>query len=258
MQYRFRFLIVMLMMVMLVVPAAAAERVDELPDIRSAMTGRFDLAVVINDIPFLVGKGEVTSPTRAHFVLKALAIPGLPEDEGGRESTLEVVVYDDKVYVREDDDPQWYSSTNVDLPVSGPEAPDMDVSGAPISSIGSKVIAGVPTNQYQIWINNEEVQNEYAKLDFFIGQQINYLYQYQISAIAQDEDIGELKLEQVIRMYDFDDPSIIVGPPANAMDLPTPTSTLISPLRNGGLLSTLAAPLATAELRALAVERFGR
>ncbi len=37
-----------------------------------------------------------------------------------------------------------------------------------------------------------------------------------------------------------------------------PTSTLITPLRNGGFLSTLAAPLATGELRSLAVQRFGR
>lgn len=68
--------------------------------------------------------------------------------------------------------------------------------------------------------------------------------------------MGELKVETVERLYDFDDPSIVVGPPANAIERPAMTG--LAEIRNGGLFTTLAAPLATAELRALAVERFAR
>ncbi|HEX6290266.1 MAG TPA: hypothetical protein VFZ66_13820 [Herpetosiphonaceae bacterium] len=246
---RSRFVLLAFLLLALALPAAAAERVDKLPDIRGAMSGRFELALVLNDLPFIVGKGEVVG-NAAHFVLRTVV---------GEVATLEVVAFPDRIYTREDASSQWYVQSTVDLPVGAPEtAPQVDVSAAPISSIGSKAIAGTPTNQYQVWIAGDSSNmNDHIALDFFIGQQINYLYQYQVSAFTTDEEFGELKLEMVTRLYDFDDRSIVVGAPANAIAQPARAG-LIKPLRNGGLLSTLSAPLATHQLRALAAERLGR
>ncbi|HEY0737907.1 MAG TPA: hypothetical protein VGD69_23520 [Herpetosiphonaceae bacterium] len=214
------------------------------------MSARFDLALALNDMPFIVGKGEITGPSRAHFVLRTVPMPGLPE------STIEIVYYDGRIYSREDASTQWYVESELDLPVDDPTSlPEADVSNAPISSIGTKTIAGTPTNQYQIWIGADDGSTDHIALDFFIGQQINYLYQNQVSIFLTDEELGQLKLETVQRLYDYDDPSIVVGPPANAIERPAMTG--LAEIRNGGVLSTLAAPLGTAELRKLAAQRLG-
>lgn len=246
-----RFVILAFLLVAIALPAAAAERVDELPEIRSAMSARFDMALVLDDMPFIVGKGEIVGANRAHFVLRAMSI------NGQFDSTLEVVLYDGRIYTREDTSTEWYVESALDLPVEDPTSvPSADVSNAPISSIGTKTIAGTPTNQYQVWIGADDGSTDHIALDFFIGQQINYLYQNQISAFLTDEELGQLKLEMVQRLYDYDDPSIVVGPPANAIERPAMTG--LAEIRNGGVLSTLAAPLGTAELRKLVAERLGR
>ena len=240
-------------------PAIAADRVDALPEVRDTSSARFDLALAVNDEQLLVGKGEVASATRSHFVLKLLEV------DGSVAATLEIVLFDNKVYVREDADPQWYMTDLPPLPVSDPAAPPaVDVEAAPISSIGAKEIDGVLTNQYQVWISGENLGDvtldvDHIALDFFVGQQINYLYQYQTSAFLTDPDLGDLKLENVTRLYDFNDPSIVVGAPANAIPAPTPTAAGLLPrLRNGGLLSTLSTPLSTPELRELLLKHFAR
>jgi hypothetical protein len=247
-----RFVLLAFLLLGIALPATAAERVAKLPEVKAVMSARFDLAVALNDMQFIVGKGEVASATRAHFVLRALPIGGSDA------ATLEVVVYDGRIYTREDASTQWYVERMTDLPVNAPEAqPQVDASAAPVSSIGSKTIAGTPTNQYQIWVASEENTTDHLALDFFIGQQVNYLHQYQISAFTTDEDFGELKLEQVTRLYDFEDRSIVVGPPANAIERPAMAG-LLKPVVKGGLLSTLAAPLATHEMRQMAATRLAR
>lgn len=254
---RFRFVALALMALAFVFPAAAAERVEELPQIRPSMSGRFELALVLNDQPFIVGKGAVESATRAYFVLKALPVEGQPE------STLEVVLFDGKMYLRQDTDPQWYVTDTADLPASAPSdvaaAEPVDVEGGVLSRIGEKPIAGTPTDQYQLWINDDDPQTtDHIALDFFIGKQVNYLYQYQVRVAANDPDLGELKLETVTRLFDFDDPTIVVRPPANAESIDVTSRGLMSPLKNAGLLGTLSAPFAAPQLREMAIDRFGR
>lgn len=244
----YRSLIIVCMLLMLALPAAAAERVAAVPEIKSAMRARFDLAYVLDDQPIIVGKGEVVGPNRAHFVLHALSRRGVPE------AALEIVLYDGRLYTREDASTQWYVESDLVLPVGDPTSvPEADISSVPITSIGSKTIAGTPTNQYQIWVGADDGSTDHIALDFFIGQQINYLYQYQASLFLTDPDDNQLKLEMVERFYDFDDPSIVVGPPANAIERPAMAG--LVEIRNGGFLSTLAAPLGTAEVRDMVTQR---
>jgi|GEM_PF-3118940 len=245
------FLLLALPVVLLAIPAAAAERVNSLPAVEPTMSGRFELALVLNDQPFIVGKGELASATRAHFVLQSVPLAGEPVE------TIEVVVIDDTIYTREGDDTQWYVSTQTNIPVAQPGAdPEVDIAAAPISMIGTKDIAGTPTDQYQIWIAEKGAKgSDHIALDFFIGRAVKYLHQYQVSIFETDEQLGQLKLETVVRSYDFNDPSIVVNAPENAIPAPVTASGLVAPMRNGGVLSTLAAPLSTPQLRALAVRR---
>jgi hypothetical protein len=240
-------------------PVLAAERVEKLPDIKPSMSGRFDLALALNEQAFIVGKGEVASATRAHFVLKAL-----PVAPGGRESTIEIVVYDGKTYTRLDNNPQWTEESQTDIPVSAPTGQPavdhgVDLSNAPISSIGTTEVAGTATDQYQIWINQQADELDYFKLDFFIGRQDRYLHKYQVTAVGMDPDLGELKIETVVRLYDFDDPNIVVGPPTNVAPRPGVASHgLLPKLRRGGALSVLSTPLNSSSVRSVAIERISR
>lgn len=246
-----RLLIIVGLLLLLVLPTAAAEPGSMMPEIKGAMRARFDLAYVLNDQPFIVGKGEIVGQDRAHFVLRTVPIEGLDE------ATLEVVMFDGRTYIREDASAQWYVERDLDLPVAAPAFdPEISTSLLNATSIGTKTIAGTPTNQYQIWLGADDGSTDHMALDFFIGQQINYLYQYQVSLFVTDPDDNQLKLETVERLYDFDDSSIVVGPPTNAIERPAMAG--LVEFHNGGVLSTLAAPLGTAELRKLVAERLGR
>ncbi len=94
------------------------------------------------------------------------------------------------------------------------------------------------------------------KLDLWIGQEKNYIYQSQLLIATTDEDLGDLSLASLARSYDFD-ASITVGPPANAKVRPNPTSLVSFSWQNRGL-NKLAAPFVSTAVHDLAVARFGR
>ncbi|HEY1016786.1 MAG TPA: hypothetical protein VGE07_29005 [Herpetosiphonaceae bacterium] len=201
---RYRIPLIALLLLLIVVPAAAAERVDDVPPVLEFDAVRFETADLINGELFIVGKGEATSPERQHFVLKTIPFGDEPQE------TLEVVLYDGVTYVRENNDAQWYIEEDL-----GDVTSLFHDSGYAVSKIGSTTIAGVATDQYQVWVPGEE-DIDHIALDFWIGQQQAYLYQDQISIHGNDPDLGELRLETVTRYFDFDSANIFVGPPANA------------------------------------------
>jgi hypothetical protein len=255
---RSRIVLLSLVWALMALPAAAATRVEALPAIKESMAARFEQVLVLNDQAFMVGKGEIESPTRAYFVFRMLPMNGMPE------MTLEMVAYDGALYVRDPENGAWYVGSMDTTPVAAPGTDPVLETGvalddAPISSIGTTPIAGEATDQYQIWINDEDPQTtDHLKLDFFIGQRINYLHQLQVSLVATDPELGPVKLEAVTRLYDFDNPAIIVGRPTGAIEIATATRSFTAPLQPGGALSTLAAPFATSQLRDLAALRLGR
>lgn len=247
--------LLLLLMLLAATPALAAEPVASLPAVRASNSGRFDLAVAINDLTLIVGKGEVASATRAHFVLKLL-----PLAAGMGETTIEIVEYDGTTYTRLDDDPQWYRETQTDLPVAAPVGqpavdPAIDVSSAQPYSIGAVDVAGTPTDQFQLWINKPASDVDYLKIDLFVGRQINYLSKLQLTTVGTDPDLGAIKLETVTRLYDFDAANIVVGPPRNAIAAPGAARGLMPALRGAGLVGTLLAPLSSQRVRSSAVAR---
>jgi hypothetical protein len=202
----------------------AQERVDELPPIRSFTSSRIDMAITAQGQTFAVGKGLIENPNRVYFVFKTIAIGDLPE------STLEVVVYDGAVYTREDEDPQWYVQED-GLPVNPPTTgqPTAIPPEIPITLIGTVDIAGTPTSQYQLWIDENtgaadatggvttDSGLDYLTIDMFIGQQINYLYQLQATVYADDPDLGQVSLGATIRFSDIDVGGLVVTPPTGAI-----------------------------------------
>lgn len=85
----------------------------------------------------------------------------------------------------------------------------------PIERLGSVMIDGVATDQYQI-LAGDPADPPFTTADLWIGQQRNYLYQSQITEHGSDPDFGPYRLETVVRAYAFDDPTISITPPDQA------------------------------------------
>ncbi len=240
----------------------AAERVAKLPPVKSFTSARFEVVpMVVNGQPVMVGKGELASPTRAHLVLKTLAA------DGQREQTLEIVLYDGKTYVREDTSTQWYLETKRDVCCIPPADQSLEAAvaqfGTPaaLTKIGSMPVAGVPADQYQVWFGRaaqDPRSLDHITLDFWVGQQVNYLYQLQVSFYQTDPQLGAVKGELVQRFYDLDAAGIVVSPPATAVSRSSTGARLVPTLRGSGLLRTLMAPLALPELHKLIVRQLDK
>ena len=247
---RYRMAFAAVLVALVVLPVAAAERVDALPAVKAYNSGRFEQLLTINDIPFITGRGEMESNNRLHYVLKTVPMEGLAE------STLEIVVYDGTMYTREDDDTQWYiEDANVPIVPPSGDIPAEANLPFPVTKIGTVNVAGTPTDQYQIWIQDDPM-GDLMKYDLWIGQQMNYIYQDQLSLVTSDPDLGTLTLADLARTYDFN-ADIKVGPPANAKVRPNPTSLVSFSWQNRGL-NKLAAPFATSAVRDIAKELFAR
>lgn len=247
---RYRMALAALLMVLVVLPAAAAERVDALPAVKAFNSSRFEQLLTINGIALIAGRGEMESNNRLYYVLKTIPSSGLEEE------TLEIVIYDGTMYTREDTDPQWYiEDSNVPIMPPSGDIPAEANLPFPVTKIGTVNVAGTPTDQYQIWIQ-DNAMGELLKLDLWIGQEKNYIYQEQLSIVTQDPDLGELTLADLTRAYDFD-AAIKVGPPANAKVRPNPTS-LTNFSHANPSLNKLAAPFVTSFVRDAAIARFGR
>lgn len=205
-----RFLLLTLLALLLVLPAAVgAEPVASLPATAPSTSARFEVAVALNGQPFVVGRGEVITPSRMHYVLRSIPF------EGDSEQSIELVIYDGRVYARENDG-AWEM-----VVVSGEVLNPVDelVQGAesagPIERLGSVTIDGIVTDQYQILVG-DATEPPFVTADLWIGQERNYLYQSQVTEYGEDPDFGRYQLATVARAYAFDDPTITITPPDGA------------------------------------------
>jgi hypothetical protein len=203
-----RFLLLALLALLLTLPAAvSAERVASLPAFAPSSSARFEIANAINGDAFVVGRGEVITPRRMHYMLRTVPFPGEAEE------SIEVVIYDGRVYFRENDGPRWTAqllSGDVINPVVELVQGAEEV--GPIEQLGSITIDGVVTDQYQILVG-DPADPPFVTADLWIGQQRSYLYQSQITEHHSDPDLGSFRLEIVARAYAFDDPTITITPP---------------------------------------------
>jgi hypothetical protein len=248
MKYGRRMFLVLMLILTLALPASAAQRVDKIPTLKPFTAARFELAFTLNGELFIAGKGQMENANRLYMTLKTI-IPGLPAD------TAEIVFYDGTLYMRENDDPQWYIE-ETGLPMDPPQTGgDINTGGLPVTWIQTMTIAGVQVDQYQVWVAGESPR-DYGKIDYWLGKTNPYLYQQQISVITEDEDIGEFAIADVVRLYDMDAAGISVGRPANAKPRDNAGfSTLRLPrgMRGRGFMATMKASF----IRDAAVARFG-
>lgn len=214
---------------------------------------RFEIANVLNGEPFIVGRGEVIAPNRMHYVLRSIPSSGVPE------ASLEVVIYDGRVYVRENDAGLWEAallSGEVGNPVA--ELITGAESQGPVDRLDSVTIDGVVTDQYQIVIG-DPAQPPFATADLWIGQQVNYLYQSQMTEHGEDPDFGPYQLATVVRAYAFDDPTITITPPDRVEVAPVRGPVPWSATTRGNLTAAQVSPLGIKAWRAsLLQQRLGR
>lgn len=196
-------------------PVAAQTRVDALPEITPYSSARFDFALILFGEVVAYGKGEAESASRIHLTLKSVPQSGEPVE------TVEAIIYDGVYYTRENDSTQWYIEGEVAAPLPEEELPAADFSDVPITLIGEADVAGVPTYQYQIWINNED--ESVTTADFFIGRSPSYLNKLVISAYLSGEDMITL-VGLDYRYYDFN-AGITVYPPQGAVKRPASSAT---------------------------------
>lgn len=229
----------------------AAQTVRTLPPVKSFVSARFEVApMVVNGLPEMVGKGEIESPARAHLVLKTLPL------NGQAEKTVEMVLYDGTTYVREDTNAQWYiDKQEVCCVPAADQSLEHGIEPfgtlAAITKIGSAAISGAPTDQYQVWFGraaSDPPGLDHITIDFWIGQQINYMYQVQVSFYGADPKRGPTKGEFVQRFYDQDAANIVIRPPAGAKPRSAAGARSLSHALTNNLLRTLVVPL---NLRAL-------
>jgi hypothetical protein len=132
--------------------------------------------------------------------------------------TIEAILYDGVYYVRQNDDTQWYIEGEVTAPLPDNALPvEDDLTDLPITLIGAADVAGVPTDQYQIWFNFDD--GSVITLDTFIGQRTPYVHKLQLNAYSTPDDTLAL-LSFIYRYYDFEAEDIAVYRPENAIPRP--------------------------------------
>lgn len=245
-----RGLLLALFALLLALPAAAsAERVASLPAAAPSTSARFEVANAIDGEAYVVGRGEVITPNRMHYVLRTIPFPG--EDQ----ESLEVVIYDGRVYFRENDAEEWSAellSGEVVNPVT--ELVDGAQEAGPIEQLGSVTIDGVVTDQYQILVG-DPADPPYVTTDLWFGRQQRYLYQSQVTEHHNDPDFGAFRLETVVRAYAFDDPAIMITPPDQATVAPIAGPVPWSVAPRATLTAAEVSPLAASTWRTQQLQR---
>lgn len=196
------------LIVLAAAPVTAQTRVDALPEVTPYNSARYDFALTLFGEMVAYGKGEAESPNRIHLTLKSVPPPGEAAE------TVEAIIYDGVYYTRENESTQWYIEGEVAAPLPEDELPAQDFSDIPITLIGEADVAGVPTYQYQIWVNGEDGSATTA--DFFIGRSPSYLHKLVVSGYLSGEDTNRL-IGLDYRYYDFN-ADIKVYPPQGAVN----------------------------------------
>lgn len=211
MKFIVRLMLATAMLVLVVAPVAAApQRVDTLPAITPFTKARFDFALTLFGIEVGYGKGAIESPSRIHLAIE------IPSGDGSPSQVVEAILYDGVFYTRTNTDAQWYIEPvgEVPLPENPVPASASSTDGPALTLMGTRDVAGVMTDQYQIWLNFED--RSVITTDLFIGQTLRYLDKFQISAYLDGRDTTPL-IGLDYRYYDFDDAAIKVYPPQGAI-----------------------------------------
>lgn len=188
-------------------PAPAVAQGGALPPLRLITAARFEHAITRNGEVILVGQGYKENRNRIYMVLKNI---------DGSDRITELVLYDGAAYFRQNDNPEWRPSNPGAFQALVPTADLLLLFDGPLTNLGPATIADTATEHYQIWGDagiSDPAQPGFTKIDFFVGQQDHYLYQFQLERTTRGADDGTSVTGMTVRYYDHDDPNLVVYPP---------------------------------------------
>ncbi|HEX5689995.1 MAG TPA: hypothetical protein VFX76_08330 [Roseiflexaceae bacterium] len=197
-------LLAALVLACLVAPASAAERVDGLPEIRQFSSGRFEYALTVGGEIHAYGNGTFESLARIAYIYG---------ETGDQPSIQYYLAYDGELYSHDEGQSEWTKLEGQAAPIPRPsyDAVALLAQRGTVSRIGDADVAGTPTTQYQIWVNDSGAATAGPlKVDLFVGKDTPYVYKLQITAGDAPDQIGA-----VYRFYDLDSNIVVPVPPAD-------------------------------------------
>lgn len=187
------------------VPVAAQG--GALPPVRLITAARFEHVATDDGRVVVVTQGYKESRERFYLTAQNL-VTG---------TTTEVVLYDGKAWTRVNDDPTWRPANVGAVRAIVPTADALLLFDGPLTSLGPATIGGSPTEHYQIWgesVHTDPSEIGFVKIDFFVGPQNRYLYQFVTErTLAAQSGGGTRHLTVTVRFFDHDDPGLKVTPP---------------------------------------------
>lgn len=202
-----RWLLGMLVLgMLLVVPIAARAQSSIIVD--PFTTVRFEQVILFNDDPVGVMAGYMESANRAYYTLHEFAA------DGSLNEVSEAVYYDGMLYIRENNATQWQEFADQPRDTLLPPYAPQDANGT-LTELGSVTVDGnIPTTHYQFWFSFAD--DIYATNDVFVGQNDERVHRWGQTIVVQSEDETN-SVAQVVRFFDFDNPTLIVAVPTDTI-----------------------------------------
>lgn len=203
------FAVAALLLCLAAAPPAAAQG-NALPPLRLITSARFEHAALDDGRVVVVAQGYKESRERFYLAVQNFTTG----------NTTEVVLYDGRAWTRLNDEPAWRPANVGLVRAIVPTADVLLLYDGPLAALGPSDVGGAPTEHYQIWGDGgigDPAQVGFTKVDFFVGPENRFLYQFQIGRTAPRRDgEGTRVLTTVVRFFDHNDPSLKVTPPPGA------------------------------------------
>ncbi|MFP4437947.1 MAG: hypothetical protein ACLFVO_11930 [Chloroflexaceae bacterium] len=198
---------------------------------------RYDFIYTLNGVPLQVCQAEWESANRGHTTCQDLvSIPELELIEG---YVRETVIYEDTIYIRDNEETIWLATENPSFNpnISLTEALFGIGFESAVTELGTVTISGIPTTHYQFWSLDEELndfQGGQVVYDIFVSNE-SLVVQDQISVRASIEDEDDAEFTRVWGYSNFNAPISVSPPPAELVQPASvgPDSSYMFSLRPG-------------------------
>ncbi len=197
-------------------PVQAQDDDDFLLQLAPLNSVRYDFIFTFNGAPLQVCQAEWESWNRGHTTCQDLvSIPELELIEG---YVRETVIYDETIYIRDNEETIWLATANpsFDPNISLNEALFSVGFEATRTELGTVNVRGIPTTHYQFWSLDEElndIQGGQVVYDMFISNE-SFVIQDQISIRASIEAENDAEFTRIWEYADFNAPITVTPPPA--------------------------------------------
>jgi hypothetical protein len=215
--------LMILLLMTFAVPVQAQDDEEFVLQLAPLNSVRYDFLYTFNGVPLQVCQAEWESANRGHTTCQDLvSIPELELIEG---YVRETVIYDDTIYIRDNEETIWLATGNPSF------NPDVSLNEAlfsinfesAVTELETVTIRGVPSTHYQFWSLDEELndfQGGQVVYDVFVSNE-NFVVQDQISIRVDDDEAEDAEFTRIWGYSNFNAPISVSPPPA---DLVQPAS----------------------------------